>query len=77
MLIPDLNFCPSQIKKQQQKRGVKKIICPTFFKATSITKLKIILVLNWLREILGNLQRIAEHLTFHTAHFLLFVATKR
>jgi hypothetical protein len=36
----------SRIQKQQ-KRGVKKICCPTFFVATIITKLKILLYLNW------------------------------
>jgi hypothetical protein len=35
----------SRIQKQQQKRGVKKISCPTFFAAKNITKLKIILFL--------------------------------
>ncbi len=33
----------SQIQKQQQKRGVKKISCQTFYVATNFTKLKIIL----------------------------------
>jgi hypothetical protein len=33
----------SRIQKQQQKRGVKKICCQTFFVATNFTKLKIIL----------------------------------
>jgi hypothetical protein len=41
----------SRIQKQQQKRWRNKIICPTFFcshKVTIITKLKLILFLNWL-----------------------------
>jgi hypothetical protein len=33
----------SRIRKQQQKRGVKKICCTTFFVATNITKSKITL----------------------------------
>jgi hypothetical protein len=37
--IPDLS---SRIQKQQQKRGVKKIYCHTFFLATNFTKLTII-----------------------------------
>jgi hypothetical protein len=59
--IPDLDFCPSRIpdlgsrisdlgsriQKQQQKRGVKEFVVLPFFVATKITKLKIILILNW------------------------------
>ncbi len=30
MFIPDPDFYPSRIQKQQQKRGVKKICCHTF-----------------------------------------------
>jgi hypothetical protein len=41
--IPDLG---SQIQKQQQKRGVKKICCHTLFVATNFTKLQIILFFN-------------------------------
>jgi hypothetical protein len=43
--IPDPDFYPSRIQKQQQKRGVKKISCHTFFVALNFTKLKIILFL--------------------------------
>jgi hypothetical protein len=46
MFIPDPDFCPSRIPK--------KICCPTFFVATNITKLKIILFLNWFRKNLGQ-----------------------
>ncbi len=50
----------SRIQKQQKKRRVKKN-CSTFFVATKITKLKIILILNWWRKkIWTNLQRIKE-----------------
>jgi hypothetical protein len=45
--IPDLGSRVSgpgsQIQKQQQKRGVKKIVVLSFFVATNFTKLKIIL----------------------------------
>jgi hypothetical protein len=41
--IPDLG---SRIQKQQQKRGVKKIVVIPFFVAKNFTKLKIILFLN-------------------------------
>jgi hypothetical protein len=39
-----------QIQKQQQKRGVKKIVVIPCFVATNFTKLKIILCLNWWRK---------------------------
>ncbi len=54
MFIPDPDFylsrnpnLGSQIQKQQQKRESEKKCCRTFFVATNITKLKIILFLNW------------------------------
>jgi hypothetical protein len=37
--------CLSRIQKLQQKRGVKKISCHTFFVARNSTKFKIILLL--------------------------------
>jgi hypothetical protein len=45
---PDPDFCPSLIsdpgaKNGNKREGLKKISCPTFFVATNITKLKIIL----------------------------------
>ncbi len=40
----------SRIQKQQQKRGVKKIVVITFYVATNFTKLKIILVLKCWRK---------------------------
>jgi hypothetical protein len=50
--------------KRQQKRGVKKNFCPTFFIATNITKLKITLFFKWGRKKnLANLQRITERFT--------------
>jgi hypothetical protein len=62
--IPDPDFCPSRIKKYQQKRGVKKkfVVLP-FFLATKITKLKIMLVLKFelvKKKIWANLQRMIE-----------------
>jgi hypothetical protein len=46
--FPDPDFCPFRIQKQQPKREVKKkfVVLP-FFVATEITKLEIILILNW------------------------------
>jgi hypothetical protein len=49
--IPDLG---SRIQKQQQKRGMKKNCCLTFFVATKIKKSKIVLILNWCRKYLGQ-----------------------
>jgi hypothetical protein len=71
MFIPDPNFYPSpipdlesRIQKQQQKRGAKKICCPTFFVPTNITKLKIIVFFNWQRKkIRANLQTTIELFT--------------
>jgi hypothetical protein len=41
--MPDPDFYPSRIQKQQQKRGVKKkFVVISFIVATNITKLKII-----------------------------------
>jgi hypothetical protein len=46
--ILDPDFCPSRIQKQNQNRGVtKNLLSHHFFVATNITKLKIILILNW------------------------------
>ncbi len=62
--IPDPDFRPSRIpapKIATKERGEKKIVVLPFFVATKITKLKIILILNWLRKkIWANLQRIIE-----------------
>jgi hypothetical protein len=43
--IPDLGYRIPEAKTATKERG-KKINCPTFFVATNITKLKIILILN-------------------------------
>jgi hypothetical protein len=51
----------SRIQKQQQKRGVKKIVIITFYVATNFTKLQIILVLK--KKIFANFQRIIELFT--------------
>jgi hypothetical protein len=47
--IPDPDFCPPGCRipdPKTEERG-EKICCPTFFLATKITKLKILLILNW------------------------------
>ena len=46
--------------KISNKRGAKKKLLYLFFVATNITKLKIILFLNWQRKIWFNLQRIIK-----------------
>ncbi len=54
MFIPDPDFCPSRIpdpKTATKDRGGKKFVLLPFFVATKITKLKIILILNWRRKI--------------------------
>ncbi len=49
--IPDPDFYPSRIQKQQQKRGVKKkFVVITFYVATNLTKLQIILFLKCWRQ---------------------------
>jgi hypothetical protein len=54
----------SRIQKQQQRRRVKKICCPTFFCSHNITKLKIILFFEQVKKKLwANLQRIIEIFT--------------
>jgi hypothetical protein len=67
MFIPDPDFYQpritdpgSRIQKQEQKRGVKKMCCHTFFVATNFTILKIILFFekNW-----AYFQRIIELFT--------------
>jgi hypothetical protein len=73
MFIPDPDFYPSRIsdlrsriQKQQQKRGVKKLVVITFYVATNFTKLQII---NYFRfevpkkKIWANFQRIIELFT--------------
>jgi hypothetical protein len=60
MLIPVPDFCPSRIldpKTATKERGENFFVIP-FFVATNITKLKIILFLNW-----ANLQRIIKLFT--------------
>jgi hypothetical protein len=54
-----LIFVHLDIQKQQQKRGVKKISCPTFF---CIDKYDIILFLSWCRKYLGLIHK--EFLNF-------------
>jgi hypothetical protein len=54
----------SRIQKQKTKEKGERISCPTFFVATNITKLKIILFLSRKKKKLwANLQRILELFT--------------
>ena len=53
--IPDLG---SRIQKQQQKRGVKKNFCHTFYVATNFTKWKIIFVLKCWRKKFGPIFKV-------------------
>jgi hypothetical protein len=53
VFIPDPDFYPSRIQKQQQKRGVKKIVVITFFVSINFTNLKIILILKMLKKKFG------------------------
>ncbi len=59
MLIPDPDFYHhgSRIQKQQQKKGVKKIVAIFLFVATIITKLKIILFLMCWKKNLGQFSK--------------------
>jgi hypothetical protein len=50
MFFPDPAFCPSRIpdpKTTTKERSEKKIVGLPFYVASNITKLKIILFLNW------------------------------
>ncbi len=58
--IPDPYFYPSRIQKQQQKRGVKKMLCHMVPFCVNFTKLKIILCLRVKKKIWSNFQRIIE-----------------
>jgi hypothetical protein len=49
MFIPDPDFYPSRIQKQQEKREGKFVVI-SFFVATNFTKLKIILFLEMLKK---------------------------
>jgi hypothetical protein len=75
--IPDLDFYPSRIpdlgsriQKQQQKREVKKVSCHTFFVATNLTKLNIILLLKCRRKKFGPIFK--EFLKFLPKKFFFF-----
>ncbi len=65
MFIPDPDFYPSRIQNSNKRKGWKQnCCCIHFFVATNITKLKIILFLNWWsKKIWPNLQRIIELFT--------------
>ncbi len=61
-LITDPDFCPSRIsdpgsKNSNKREGWKKIVVLPFFVATKIPKLKIILILNWLRKKFGPIYK--------------------
>jgi hypothetical protein len=52
MFIPDPDFCPSgsrisDLKTATKERGEKKFVVVPFLEVKKITKLKIILILNW------------------------------
>ncbi len=57
MFIPDPDFYPSRIPKQQQKRGVKKNCCNSFLFITNFTKLNIILVCKAEEKNLGQFSK--------------------
>ncbi len=71
--ISDPDFCPSRIpgpgsripdpKTATKEKGEKRLVVLPFFVAANITKLKIILFLNWFRKNLVNLQRIINFLS--------------
>ncbi len=59
--MPDPDFYPSRIQKQQQKRGVKKISCHIFFCSHKIHKIENYLIFERVKKkIWPNLQRIIE-----------------
>jgi hypothetical protein len=64
MFIPDPDFYPSRIQKQQQKRGVKKICCHNFFCSQKFHKIANYFSFEVLRKkIWANFQRIIELFT--------------
>jgi hypothetical protein len=64
MFIPDPNFHPSRIQKQQQKRGVKKILCHTFLCSHKFHKIVHYFSFEVLKKkIWANFQRIIELFT--------------
>jgi hypothetical protein len=61
--IPDLGSW-SRIQKQQQKRGVKKIRCHTFFCSNKFHKIENYSIFEMLKKIIwANFQRIIEFFT--------------
>jgi hypothetical protein len=70
MFIPDPDFCfvhpGSRIQKQQQKRGVKKNVCPTFIYSHKNHKIENYINVELVKtKIWANYQRIIEHRTFY------------
>ncbi len=62
--IPDPDFYPSRIQKQQEKRGVKKICCHTFFCSHKFHKIEYYLIFDMLKTIIWpNFQRTMEVFT--------------
>ncbi len=61
MFIPNSDYYPSRIQKQQQKRGVKKISCHTYFCRHKFRKIENYFIFEMLKEkIWANFQRIIE-----------------
>jgi hypothetical protein len=57
-VYPDPDFCPSRIQITATKeRGEKEFVVLPFFVVSIITKLSIILFLNWLRKKFGPVHK--------------------
>jgi hypothetical protein len=64
MFFPDPDFYPSRIQKQQQKRGVKKISCHTFFCSHKFHIVENYFIFEMLKKKMwANFQRIIELFT--------------
>jgi hypothetical protein len=73
MIIPDPDFCPSRISDTRiqatKEKGAKKFVVLSFFVATNITKLKILLYFEQAKKKLwANLQRIMQLFTQNKCH---------
>jgi hypothetical protein len=58
--IPDLDFCPSRIQKQQQKRGVKTNLLSSFFCSHKNHKIVSYINFELAKKNLASLLRIIE-----------------
>ncbi len=68
MFIPDPDFCPSgsrisDLKTATKERGEKKFVVVPFLEVKKITKLKIILILNWWRKNFGPVYKELKELS--------------